>query len=72
MRSRGLMLDTLGMWLRAPWARNTPPRDREVKEEKEEKEVKERGEYEKRWCAGPAQKHPRVEYPDLRLLDLSH
>lgn len=60
------MLDTLGMWLGAPWARNNPPRDREVKE------VKERGEYEKRSCVGPAQKHPRVEYPDLRLLGLSH
>ena len=56
------------MWLRAPWARNTPPRDREEKEEKEEKEVKEvkevkeRGEYEKRSCVSTAQKHPRVEY----------
>ena len=66
------MLDTPEIWLRAPWARNNPPRDREVKEEKEEKEEKERGEYEKRSCVGPAQKHPRVEYPDLRLLGLSH
>jgi hypothetical protein len=39
------MLDTPEIWLRAPWARNIPPRDREVKEVKE---VKERGEYEKR------------------------
>jgi len=62
MRSRGLKLDTPEIWLRAPWARNNPPRDRVVKEVKE---VKERGEYEKRSCVCPAQKHPRVEYPDL-------
>ena len=59
MRSQGLMLDTPEIWLRAPWARNNPPRDRE------EKEAKERGEYEKRSCVGPAQVHTRVEYPDL-------